>query len=322
MQSKRVTDTIYGQDLSALSLGCWGLGGSNNASPAYANITAQQATKVIHTALEGGISLFDSAPAYANGQSEIRLGNAIALKNATPLIMTKAGWPNFKEPTNYSKKTIIEGLEQSIDRLGYVDILVLHLEGEITYRNRKDIAKTMDDLRRTHQVRAIGVSTKAPIDLRLWCDLVDWDIAVVNFNMLDIRAYEQGIFEMCQQYKIDLVVRTVFALGFLAKPISPQTIFQANDIRHYFSKEQTAAWITGAQKAMALASPDHAISWPLAAIRFCLSFKAIKSILIGPCTIQELQAALPAMDKVGLDPAIVEKILYHARSDTYFIKKN
>ncbi|MEM7070216.1 MAG: aldo/keto reductase [Pseudomonadota bacterium] len=299
----------YRSSLTPITLGTWGLGDASNDCRAYHRIDPETAINVIIYAIDKGINFFDTAPAYGNGNSEIRLGQAIQKTSTQPLVSTKAGWPNFANPPDYSNATILKNLSQSIERIGYVDMLMLHLEGKINTQTAKNAGRLLEELKKSKMLNAIGVACKAPADLKFWCDYADWDIASINFNMLDLRAIEHNIFELAKRYNIDLVCRTPLAMGFLAQAYPPQHQFAAHDIRSSFNSRRINSFIKGAKIAMKLAQQDDIALWPLTAVRFCLSFKAIKSVIVGSCSINELKAYLPALDGLGLSDEVVQKII-------------
>ena len=88
----------------------------------------------MQTAWDNGINFFDTAEAYANGESEVEMGNALK----------ELGWPRDeyvlstkiffgtgrKEPNTrgLSRKHVVEGLKSSLERLQqpYVDIVLAH----------------------------------------------------------------------------------------------------------------------------------------------------------------------------------------------------
>ena len=60
-----------GLQVTRLGLGCAAIGGL------YGDIPDDQATQVVHKALDLGLNLFDTAPLYGSGKSEERLGRAL-----------------------------------------------------------------------------------------------------------------------------------------------------------------------------------------------------------------------------------------------------
>ncbi|KAG6864251.1 hypothetical protein C0991_011071 [Blastosporella zonata] len=88
---------------------------------------------IIKTAFDAGINMFDTAEAYAGGKSELEMGRVIkelGLRRTDLVITTKLFWGLRKGPNDggLSRKHIIEGTKESLERLGldYVDVLFAH----------------------------------------------------------------------------------------------------------------------------------------------------------------------------------------------------
>ncbi|KAF8167230.1 NADP-dependent oxidoreductase domain-containing protein [Crassisporium funariophilum] len=89
--------------------------------------------EIVQTAFEAGINMFDTAEAYAAGKSEQEMGRVIkelGLRRTDLIITTKLFWGLRKGPNDggLSRKHIVEGTQEALDRLGldYVDVLFAH----------------------------------------------------------------------------------------------------------------------------------------------------------------------------------------------------
>ncbi|KAJ7241447.1 NADP-dependent oxidoreductase domain-containing protein [Mycena rebaudengoi] len=108
-----------------LSLGGWlTLGGS---------VTGDPVKEIIKTAFESGINMFDTAEAYARGNSEVEMGRVIkelGYKRSDLVISTKIFWGLRDGPNDggLSRKHIIEGTQECLERLQmtYVDVIFAH----------------------------------------------------------------------------------------------------------------------------------------------------------------------------------------------------
>ena len=110
-----------GLRVSSIGLGCNNFGQTVDA-------TASQA--IIHRALDLGITLFDTAPVYGQpwGESERILKTALGEHRKQVILVTKFGLTPDMSGMNTSRSAVIEGIEQSLNRLGtdYVDLFLLH----------------------------------------------------------------------------------------------------------------------------------------------------------------------------------------------------
>src|SRR5712664_4909688 len=138
--------------LGTWSIGGWMWGGSDEA----------EAVKTIRTALDLGITLIDTAPAYGFGRSEELVGRAIAEHGGRErvLIATKAGleWRAGQVYRNASAGRIRAEVRESLRRLrtDYIDIYQVHWPDPLI--TIEETADAMHILLAQGKIRAIGVS--------------------------------------------------------------------------------------------------------------------------------------------------------------------
>jgi aryl-alcohol dehydrogenase-like predicted oxidoreductase len=111
---------------SGLKVSLAGLGCNNFGM----TIDYEASEKVVRTALDAGINLFDTADCYAAGESETILGKALGSQRDEVVISTKFGVPMGQGPLmgGASRRYVLQACEASLSRLGtdYIDILFLH----------------------------------------------------------------------------------------------------------------------------------------------------------------------------------------------------
>ncbi|MBT4739555.1 MAG: aldo/keto reductase [Rhodospirillaceae bacterium] len=141
-----------GLKVSAVGLGC------NNFGML---MDQQQTNAVVSTALDQGITLFDTADVYGGqGKSESFLGKALGKKRDQAVIATKFGNPMGDGPykTGASRRYIMQAAEASLKRLktDYIDLYQIHKPDPET--PIEETLRAMDDLVRDGKVRHIGCS--------------------------------------------------------------------------------------------------------------------------------------------------------------------
>lgn len=154
-----------GLEVSMISLGGSALGGVFQA------INEARAIQTVFTALDNGINLIDTAPAYGDTRAEKVLGKALQkLPRDQYFLSTKTGKYSNTD-FDYSYKRIMQEVEESFKRLhvDYVDILHLH---DFEFQNgiHKEQAlnegyKALVDLKKQGKTRNIGIGIY-PVD---WC---------------------------------------------------------------------------------------------------------------------------------------------------------
>ena len=141
-----------GLRVSLVGLGCNNFGG---------RIDLDATRKVVHRALDAGITLFDTADSYGNrGGSETMLGEILGDRRKDIVLATK-----FSQPMNdagtlrgASRRYIMTAVEASLRRLktDWIDLYQQHLPDPLT--PIEETLRALDDLTRQGKVRYIGCS--------------------------------------------------------------------------------------------------------------------------------------------------------------------
>jgi aryl-alcohol dehydrogenase-like predicted oxidoreductase len=141
-----------GLQVSLVGLGCNNFGG---------RIDLEASRKVIHKALDLGITLFDTADYYGNlGGSETILGQVLGGRRKDIVLATKFG--NAMDPAGNlkgaSRRYIFSAVEASLRRLQteWIDLYQLHIPDPLT--PLEETLRALDDLVRQGKVRYIGCS--------------------------------------------------------------------------------------------------------------------------------------------------------------------
>ena len=196
---------------SVLTFGCWQIapsgGWGDYCSP-------EDADASVKTALEGGITAFDTAEGYGDGESERRLGKGLGSKKNEVLIISKI-WPDA-DLTLASYQERLEGTLRALDR-DYVDVYLVHWPGSYfnTPEKSKKLAEIMIALRDSGKAKTIGLSNFETEDLtRLGGDLSEFVVNQISYNLLE-REYEDHGQEMCQNAGVGTMVYSPSARGLL-----------------------------------------------------------------------------------------------------------
>lgn len=115
---------------------------------------------MIHRFLDAGGNFIDTADVYVEGKSEEIVGKAIKDRRSEVVLATKVRMKVGPHPNDfgYSRKRIMEGVEQSLRRLNteYIDLYQLHVWDHLT--PIEETLRTLDDLVTSGKVRYIGCS--------------------------------------------------------------------------------------------------------------------------------------------------------------------
>ncbi|EAD3909390.1 aldo/keto reductase family oxidoreductase [Listeria monocytogenes] len=180
---KRITIGNSALTASEISLGCMRM----------ADLSKEDANKVINTALENGIDFFDHADIYGGGKSEEVFADAIDM-NATirekMILQSKCG--SRQGFFDFSKEHIIASVEGSLKRLktDYLDTLLLHRPD--TLFEPEEVAAAFTELEKSGKVRHFGVSNQNPGQIELLKKYVDQELIA---NQLQFSIMHTGMID-------------------------------------------------------------------------------------------------------------------------------
>src|SRR5688572_19529598 len=105
-----------GFKVPVLSLGTATFGGTNEFFRGFGATEVQEATRLVDTALDAGLCMFDSADVYSNGRAEEILGRAIAGRRDRVIVSTKATFRSGPDPNDFgaSRHHLIRSVEASL----------------------------------------------------------------------------------------------------------------------------------------------------------------------------------------------------------------
>jgi aryl-alcohol dehydrogenase-like predicted oxidoreductase len=210
-----------GLKISAITYGNWLTHGSQ--------VENDIAVKCVRTALDEGITSFDTADVYANTKAETVLGEALKGERRESLeIFTKVYWPTGPggpNDTGLSRKHIMESINGSLRRLGtdYVDLYQAH-----RYDTETPLEETMQafaDLVRAGKALYIGVSEWTAEQIRAGHALAkELGVQLISsqpqYSML-WRVIEGEVMPTCRELGISQIVWSPIAQGVLTGKYLP-----------------------------------------------------------------------------------------------------
>jgi aryl-alcohol dehydrogenase-like predicted oxidoreductase len=147
-------------------------------------------------------------------------------------------------------------------------------------------------MRRDGTIRAVGISAKSPDDALLFVTRYDPDCVQVNFNLGDLRAWRNGLFEACAARGISVIARSPLAAGFLTGQLGASDAFLPSDHRGRFTEETRTRW-TEAVRLLRPVFDDAPDATPAQnAIRFVLSFDAVAAVIPGMMRVTDVREDL------------------------------
>lgn len=202
MKTYRIQQTDL--EVSRLAYGCMQLGGSWDSAPLTA-AERTRAARLVATARDHGITLFDHADIYTRGKSEAVFGEVLqqvsGLRDSI-VLQSKCGIyfegdPHPGDPARYdfSYAHIVASVEGSLRRLqtDRLDILLLHRPDPLVEPD--EVARAFDELHRAGKVRYFGVSNHTAGQMALLQQSIRQPLIAnqVEVNLLHAGLIETGI---------------------------------------------------------------------------------------------------------------------------------
>src|SRR3982750_1075047 len=218
-----------GLEVSALGLGCMGL--SYGYGPA---VDRQHGITLIRTAVERGVTFFDTAEAYGPYTNEELVGEALAPVRDQVVIATKFGFKfeDGKQAGLDSSPTHIKAVaEASLKRLktDRIDLFYQHrVDPNVPI---EDVAGTVKDLIAEGKVKHFGLS-EAGVDVIRRAHAVQQVTALQSEYSLWWREPEEEILPALEELGIGFVPFSPLGKGFLTGKIDETTTFDSSDFRN------------------------------------------------------------------------------------------
>ncbi len=218
-----------GLEVSAIGLGAMGM--SQSYGPAGPR---DEMIAVLRTAVERGVTFFDTAEVYGNGHNEELVGEALAPFKGRVVIATKFG---FKDPAagavgglDSRPEHIRQVVETSLKRLRVdaIDLLYQHrVDPAVPI---EDVAGAVKDLIAAGKVKHFGLSEASAKTIRR-ANAVQPVTALQSEYSLWWRDPEKEILPTCQELGVGFVPYSPLGRGFLTGKIDESTTFETTDFR-------------------------------------------------------------------------------------------
>src|SRR5215475_13659887 len=214
---------------SRIGLGTWAMGGVQ-----WGGTDDDESVRTIHAALDLGVTLIDTAPAYGFWHSEEVVGRAIAERGgrdrviiATKLGLKRHGAALFR---NSSRRQILDEIDQSLKRLrtSYIDLYQVHWPDFST--PYEETAQALLDLQHAGKIRAIGVSNYSIEAMERFRRVAPLAVAQPPLNLFEREAMAKVI-PWCRSNNVATLTYGALCRGLLTGKIGKDTRFEGDDLR-------------------------------------------------------------------------------------------
>jgi aryl-alcohol dehydrogenase-like predicted oxidoreductase len=294
--------------LGAMMFGAWG------------ETDHDEAIRIIHRALDGGINFIDTADVYSRGESEEIVGKALAGgRRENVVLATKFHGTMGDDPNEAgnSRRWIMREVEASLTRLqtDWIDLYQVHRWDPWT--DHQETLGALSDLVAQGKVRYIGSSTYPAAQIvkaqwvahdrrlrRFVCEQPPYSILV--------RGIEADVLPACLEHGMGTIAWSPLAGGWLSgrwrKDADELTSRRSAMIpqRYDLSIPANQAKLEAAD-ALAELAEETGISLIHMALAFVVDHPAVTAAIIGPRTMEQLESQLGAAE-VKLDRAVLDRI--------------
>ena len=227
-----------GINASVVGLGTWAIGGWM-----WGGTDEAESISAIRAAIDAGVTLIDTAPAYGMGRSEETVGAAIEGRRDEVVLATKCGlvwhtqrgnhfFDQARKPVHryLGPESIAHELNESLRRLrtDHVDLYITHWQDPTT-----PIAETMgalEDLKKAGKIRAIGASNVTAADVAAYIAAGKLDAIQEQYSLVH-RDIDAELVPLCARHGIAILSYSSLALGLLTGKIGRDRRFEGDDLR-------------------------------------------------------------------------------------------
>jgi aryl-alcohol dehydrogenase-like predicted oxidoreductase len=298
MNSQRLGKT--GLRVSRICLGMMSFG--HNRARGW-HLREADAEPIVRHAVEAGVTFFDTADMYSDGDSEEITGRLLAKHfNAREdyVLASKVFYPMGPGPNDrgLNRKHILSAIDASLRRLGtdYVDLYQIH-----RWDDETPIEETMEalhDVVRAGKARYLGASSmfawqfaKAQFTARLhgWTEFVSMQN---HYNLLD-RSEEREMIPFCQDQGVAVVPYSPLARGLLARGRGRRTSRTESDpiVGERYGESDLAIVDAVVEAAAARGVPPAQV-----ALAWLLNRPAVDAVVLGATKVHHVDDAVAALD--------------------------
>ena len=221
-----------GLEVSALGFGCMGLNFSYG-QPGDRN----EMIKLVHAAVDRGVTLFDTAEVYGPFTNEELVGEALKPYREKVVIATKFGFRI--DPTGRERWSGVDSRPEHIKQVAEASLKRLKIDViDLFYQHRvdpdvpiEDVAGAVKDLISAGKVKHFGLSEAGGATIRR-AHKVQPVTAIQNEYSLWFREPEKDVLPLCEELGIGFVPYSPLGRGFLTGKMDEKTTFDANDFRN------------------------------------------------------------------------------------------
>ena len=297
------------RDVSVVGLGTWQLGAD------WGDVSAEAADEVLETAVDGGVTFFDTADVYGDGRCETFCGRLHA-RHPDVFVATKMGRRVAQEPINYNRDNFLAWNDRSRENLGMdtLDLVQLHCPPDGVYENDA-VFEALDEMVSDGRIAAYGVSVETCAQALAAIARPHVATVQIILNCFRLKPLEE-VLPAAREAGVGIIARVPLASGLLSGRYDENTTFAAYDHRTFnrhgeaFDVGETFAGVpfeVGVEAARELASagrsdPTHATTLAQFALRWVIDQPGVSTVIPGARNPEQVSQNVAAAALAPLRP--------------------
>ena len=248
--------------------------------------TEAESQRIVARALERGLTFFDTANVYNDGESERILGRALGKRRADAQIATKMGIGRMSDPEGLAPERIAAAIDESLQRLGTGHVELYYFHKPDHSRPLEPSVAAMEKLAASGKVRAWGVSNFASWQIAEMLRMGKPRVSQVIYNLL-VRQLELEYFRFARTHGVHTTVYNPLAGGLLAG--KPGQRFEVNK---YYQQRYLSDRFFELVDAYKKVAAEAGLSLVELSYAWIASRPEVDSILLGPASVEQLDAGI------------------------------
>jgi aryl-alcohol dehydrogenase (NADP+) len=262
-----------------------------------------EARPFVQRAVEAGINFFDTADMYSYGESERITGKLLKefARRDEVVIATKVFQPMSGRPNDggLSRKHIVQGVEQSLKRLGvdYIDLYQIHRRDPHT--PIEEVVTALDSLVQSGKVLYLGASSMFAWQFLKMLQLQQSNglarfVTMQNHYNLVYREEEREMIPLCLEEGIGMIPWSPLARGFLAgrKPGEATIRAKTDDLKKSYYKESDYVVVERVEEV----ATARGVKPAQVALAWMFTKPVVSAPIIGASKMYQLDDAIAAVD--------------------------
>ena len=291
-----------GMTVSKICLGCMSFGDSDWREWV---LDEEEGKEIVERALELGVTFFDTANMYSNGESERVLGEALEGHRDETVVATKGYFQMDESNPNsggLSRKAIEQELERSLDRLGMdtVDLYQIHRWDYDT--PIEETLAALDDAVRRGDVRYVGASS-------MWAHQFAEALhtserqgyerfaTMQNHYNLAYREEEREMLPLCKKEGVGVMPWSPLARGYLTRPHEEIDATRRGETEeHMYRHPYREGAGTRVNERVAELADEKGVKMAQIALSWLCHKEWVDTPIVGTTSVEHLEDAVEALD--------------------------